>query len=64
MVFAGMLLLTAALLLVVLLARPTEMDTVRFQRLTAMAVLGLVMVAAAMFTAGLLVTGGAILGLL
>ncbi|MUN63122.1 hypothetical protein GMA12_08210 [Kocuria sediminis] len=64
MVFAGMLLLTAALLLVVLLARATEMDMVRFQRLTAMAVLGLIMVAAAMFAAGLLVTGGAVLGLL
>ncbi|MFC4902854.1 hypothetical protein BJF77_04140 [Kocuria sp. CNJ-770] len=64
MVFAGMLLLTAALLLVLLLARATVLETVRFQRLTAMAVLGLIVVAAAMFAAGLLVTGGAVLGLL
>lgn len=64
MVFVGVVLMAVALLLVLLLARMTVVEVDRFQRLTAMAILGAITIAAVLFAAGMVLIGVTVLGTL
>lgn len=64
MVVVGAVLMVVALVLVLLLARPTVVEVGRFQRLTAIAVLGMIMIIVALFTTGMALCGAAVLRML